>query len=103
MCVVKLISPIYILLLLTESCQFAFRVYGWLFGLMFGAFFLRLLAHTYNISLALSVFLTPTLLIALQPKLAARFSKKHKTVRVSSMDARTTTSTYFDELNKMWL
>ncbi|CAJ0600435.1 unnamed protein product [Cylicocyclus nassatus] len=60
-----------------------------------------LLAHTYNLSVALSVFLTPTLLIALQPKLAAKFSKKNKTVHVSPMDAGTATATYFDELNKM--
>ncbi|CAJ0600516.1 unnamed protein product [Cylicocyclus nassatus] len=101
--VVRLISPVYVLLFITEFCQFAAIVYASLVRFMLGAFVLRLFSHTYNLSVALSVFLTPTLLILHHPNLAAKFiKKKARTMHVSPMDASATTATYFGELKKMW-
>ncbi|RCN38495.1 hypothetical protein ANCCAN_15597, partial [Ancylostoma caninum] len=101
--VVRLISPIYILLFFTRICQFAFRIYVFYVEVGLGAFLLRLLAHMYNISLALSVFVTPTLLILLQPKLAAIFSKRSlRKLDYERHDARSSTAMYFDSLKKMW-
>ncbi|EYC27117.1 hypothetical protein Y032_0009g533 [Ancylostoma ceylanicum] len=101
--VVRLISPICILLFFTRFCQFVFRIYVFYVEVGLGAFLLRLLAHMYNISLALSVFLTPTLLIVLQPKLAAIFSKRSlRTLNYERPDARNSTAIYFDSLKKMW-
>ncbi|KAK6026471.1 hypothetical protein OSTOST_07573, partial [Ostertagia ostertagi] len=65
--VVRLISPVYVLLFVTRLCQFAFRLYAYYFGTNLGAFLLRLFAHMYNLSLAVSVFVTPLLLIVMGP------------------------------------
>ncbi|KAL6728655.1 hypothetical protein Aduo_010406 [Ancylostoma duodenale] len=101
--VVRLISPICILLFFTRFCQFAFRIYVFYVEHGLGAFLVRLLAHMYNISLALSVFLTPTLLILLQPKLAAIFCKRSlRKLNYERHDARRSTAIYFDSLKKMW-
>ncbi|KAK6740010.1 hypothetical protein RB195_008465 [Necator americanus] len=100
---VRLISPVCILLFITRFCQFAFRIYTYYVGLSLGAFLLRMLAHMYNISLALSVFLTPALLIIRQPRLAGIFSKRIATkTNYVHDDASRTTVLYFEGLQRMW-
>ncbi|CAJ0600436.1 unnamed protein product [Cylicocyclus nassatus] len=101
MCVVQLISPVYILLFVTRICQFGFRLYVFYIGFTLGAFTMRLLAHTYNLSLALSVFLTPTLLILLQPRLAGIFIKDKESPRLNDGN-QIDGAAYFDELRRMW-
>ncbi|CAJ0600437.1 unnamed protein product [Cylicocyclus nassatus] len=101
MCVVQLISPVYILLFITRLCQFGFRIYVFYIGFKLGAFTMRLFAHTYNLSLALSVLLTPTLLILLQPKLAGIFIKKKESPRLNDGN-QANGAAYFDELRRMW-
>ncbi|XGW17355.1 hypothetical protein V3C99_002173 [Haemonchus contortus] len=101
--VVQLISPLCILLFFTRLCQFGFRLYAYYVGIGWGAFCLRLLAHMYNLSLALSVFLTPLLLIILQPQLLAIFYKRD-TRKLSGIedDHNKNTVMYFEDLKKAW-
>ncbi|KJH44399.1 hypothetical protein DICVIV_09565 [Dictyocaulus viviparus] len=101
--VVRIISPVIVLLFITRLCQFGFRIYARFVSFLLGAFMFRLLAHAYNISLAVSVFLTPVLLILLQPKFSVLFCKRPlRKLNYTHHDARRNTAIYFNGLRAMW-
>ncbi|KAK6049575.1 hypothetical protein COOONC_12920 [Cooperia oncophora] len=88
---------------LLASVNSAFRMYVYYVGLDLGAFLMRLLAHMYNLSLAVGVFLTPFLLIVLQPPLLGMFYKRHvRRLSYVEADHNKNTVTYFEDLKKMW-
>ncbi|WKX99115.1 hypothetical protein Q1695_014191 [Nippostrongylus brasiliensis] len=101
--VVRLVSPVYILLFICRICQFIFRVYVYYINYSFGAFLMRVLAHMYNVSLAVSVFVTPLLLIVLQPALLSKIWKRSQNqVNYSEPDHQRVTKAYFESLTTMW-